>query len=380
MKFVRQIKQYVERQLYKLAVKLEDAYLDHQADRRLIAALRQFKPDEQLYVRQILRNQNEYLRWDQNTYRKLNAELTHQNLMFDIASTVCQYLRPLFAIIGVQPMSGPVQLIYRLAIQKADNKLRLTITKDGVEAGTRKLQPQLMIEAMQDVRLIHGVDASAEIATAIASEIANEFFAEYLYHLLKAAGEPVVVETPENADHMGAASSAAVAIMQVANDIARATRRGAGNFIVCSHITATTLQAILGNNFVPAQRPSASTSMFYKVGTMMGNIAVYVSLHPEFLGEDRTTETILVGYKGKASELDAGMVFCPYMLVMNSGIVINPITFGPLITFKTRYGHKDYDASDEFPAGSSAYYRVLKVKFPDLLQDVSPETVDQLPK
>ena len=288
-------------------------------------------------------------------------------------------------IVGVQPMTGPVGQIHTLRVRyastndatgtsndvtagdealspfkigqaysgdltagKADataskegtggNAMSIQILKQTVEAKTRKLQARWTFESAQDAQAQQGIDIEAEIMAALAQEITAEIDQEILASLRTLAG--TAAETFNQAAVSGTATfvgdehaALSVLINKVANNIAARTRRGAGNFAVVSPFALTILQSATTSAFARTTEGTFEAPTNTKmVGTLNGAMKVYVDAY----AGDSTD--VLVGYKG-SSESDAAAFYCPYIPLMSSGVVLDPSTFEPVVSFMTRYGY-----------------------------------------
>jgi len=282
-------------------------------------------------------------------------------------------------LVGVQPMTGPVGQIHTLRVRYADafddvtageealspfkigvgysgggstdkadstatlegsagKRLSIQILKQTVEAKTRKLSARWTFEAAQDAQAQQGIDIEAEIMAALAQEITAEIAQEILASLRSLAG--TAGQTYNQAAVSGTATfvgdeHAALAVMinKVANDIAARTRRGAGNYCVVSPHTLTILQSATTSAFARTTEGTFEAPTNTKmVGTLNGAMKVYVDAY----AVDATD--VLVGYKG-SSESDAPAFYCPYIPLMSSGVVLDPSTFEPVVSFMTRYGY-----------------------------------------
>ena len=284
-------------------------------------------------------------------------------------------------LVGVQPMTGPVGQIHTLRVryaESADNvnagdealspfkiasaysgnnddsnpaanstaalegnagkKLSIQILKQTVEAKTRKLSARWTFEAAQDAQSQHGIDVEAEIMAALAQEITAEIDQEVLTSLRALAG--TAVEEYDQAAVSGTATfvgdehaALAVQINRAANLIAQRTRRGAGNYTVVSPFALTILQSATTSAFARTTEGTFEAPTNTKmVGTLNNAMRVYVDTY----ASDSTP--ILVGYKG-SSESDAPAFYCPYIPLMSSGVVLDPATFEPVVSFMTRYGY-----------------------------------------
>ena len=284
-------------------------------------------------------------------------------------------------IVGVQPMTGPVGQIHTLRVRYADSfddvtageealspfqiglgysgggstdkadatanlegtagkRLSIQILKQTVEAKTRKLSARWTFEAAQDAQAQQGIDIEAEIMAALAQEITAEIDQEVLNSLRTLAGSAESdVQYDQNAVSGTATfvgdehAALAVMINRAANKIAQRTRRGAGNFAVVSPHTLTVLQSATTSAFARTTEGTFEAPTNTKlVGTLNGAMKVYVDAY----ASDSTD--VLVGYKG-TSEADAAAFYCPYIPLMSSGVVLDPSSFEPVVSFMTRYGY-----------------------------------------
>ena len=285
-------------------------------------------------------------------------------------------------LVGVQPMTGPVGQIHTLRVRYSDTssgagvvageealspfkiaeaysgneaspakaastatlegaagkRMSIQILKQTVEAKTRKLSARWTFEAAQDAQAQQGIDVEAEIMAALAQEITAEIDQEVLASLLALAGSDT--ETYNQANVSGTATfvgdehaALAVQINRVANLIAQRTRRGAGNYAVVSPFALTILQSATTSAFARTTEGTFEAPTNTKfVGTLNNAMKVYVNSY----ATDNTS--ILVGYKG-SSESDAPAFYCPYIPLMSSGVVLDPATFEPVVSFMTRYGY-----------------------------------------
>ena len=288
-------------------------------------------------------------------------------------------------IIGVQPMTGPVAQIHTLRVRYADsvtdssayatsanagdealspfkiataysgsnttgqatstaalegvagNRINVQILKQVVEAKTRKLSARWTFEAAQDAQSMHGLDVEAEIMAALAQEITVEIDQEILGSLRALAATDYTFDQAAvsgTATFVGDEHAAlAVLINRTANLIAQRTRRGAGNWTVVSPAALTVLQSATTSAFARTTEGTFEAPTNTKfVGTLNGAMKVYVD------GYANDSQAVLVGYKG-SSEADAAAFYCPYIPLMSSGVVLDPSTFEPVVSFMTRYGY-----------------------------------------
>jgi hypothetical protein len=216
-------------------------------------------------------------------------------------------------------------------------QISVQILKQAVEAKTRKLQARWTFESAQDAQAMHGIDVEAEIMAALAQEITAEIDQEILLSLRSLASTEFTYNQATvsgTATFVGDEHAAlAVLINRVANLIAQRTRRGAGNYAVVSSAALTVLQSATTSAFARTTEGTFEAPTNTKfVGTLNGAMRVFVDSYAS------DTTPVLVGYKG-SSEADAPAFYCPYIPLMSSGVVLDPTTFEPVVSFMTRYGY-----------------------------------------
>ena len=215
--------------------------------------------------------------------------------------------------------------------------ISVQILKQAVEAKTRKLQARWTFEAAQDAQSMHGIDVEAEIMAALAQEITAEIDQEILLSLRTLAATEFTYNQATvsgTATFVGDEHAAlAVLINRTANLIAQRTRRGAGNYAVVSPAALTVLQSATTSAFARSTEGTFEAPTNTKfVGTLNGTMRVFCDSYAS------DTTAVLVGYKG-SSETDAPAFYCPYVPLMSSGVVLDPSSFEPVVSFMTRYGY-----------------------------------------
>ena len=261
--------------------------------------------------------------------------------------------------------------------------MRLSVLKQTITAGSRKLQARWTMEAAQDLSAQHGLDLESELTAALSAQIAHEIDNEILTDLLALASTTstydFAVPTPGFAPnylgdryaHLG------VLINKMANEIGAKTRRGPGNWLVGGHLITSILQSASKSVFAPAVSGSFSDPTGNKmVGTMNGNMKVFSynwgiddayqvgSNFPSTtdINAGGTGENVLIGYKGGASELDSGYFYCPYIPLMSTGVVMDANTFMPAVSLMTRYGKATFTNTGTSLGNSADYYARILVK------------------
>jgi hypothetical protein len=257
-------------------------------------------------------------------------------------------------------------------------KMGMNIVGQTVEAKSRKLQAGISLEAMQDAKSGHNMNIETEMTKALSADIISEIDQEIITDLIALAG---TAATFDGAGAGGYGSSAAgnyapayvgdrlanigVIINDVANEIGRKNRRGAGNFIVVSPRMVGVLQSASRSTFAPAVSGSfKGPNNTMLVGTLNGNIKVYSYMYAHVAAGGN--DTILVGYKGGNGQSDAGYYYCPYVPLMSSGIVTNPVTFNRAMSLMTRYGKLTFTDTTTSLGNSADYYGKINVTALDL--------------
>lgn len=248
--------------------------------------------------------------------------------------------------------------------------VKLEVVSQAVEAQTRKLQAGWTVEAQQDLQNQHGLNLESELTKVISAEIVQEIDSEILSDLLALAGTVGVFDyatiglTGYQPAYLGDRfANLGVVINAVANEIARKTRRGQGNFIVVSPMIVSVLQSAAKSVFAPAVSGSfKGPNNTQLVGTLNGTIKVYSYLWNQVSGLSSTADDIiLVGYKGGNGETDAGYFYMPYIPLMSTGVMINPVTTQPTISLMTRYGKCAFTQTQTSLGNSSDYYGKINV-------------------
>jgi hypothetical protein len=216
-------------------------------------------------------------------------------------------------------------------------QISVQILRQAVEAKSRKLQARWTFEAAQDAQSQHGIDVEAEIMAALAQEITAEIDQEILLSLRSLAATEFTYNQATvsgTATFVGDEHAAlAVLINRVSNLIAQRTRRGAGNWAVVSSEALTVLQSATTSAFARTTEGTFEAPTNTKfVGTLNNAMRVFVDSYAP------SGTPVLVGYKG-TSETDAAAFYCPYVPLMSSGVVLDPATFEPVVSFMTRYGY-----------------------------------------
>ncbi len=225
-------------------------------------------------------------------------------------------------------------------------EMSFSIEKVTVTAKSRALKAEYTLELAQDLKAIHGLDAETELANILSSEILTEINREVVRTIYVTA-KPGAQNNVANAgtfdldvDSNGRWSvekfkGLLFQIERDANAIGHETRRGKGNFIVCSADVASALAAAKVMDYTPllntSDTPDDTVSTL--AGTINGRIKVYVDPYSANISNDHY---YVMGYKG-SNAYDAGLFYCPYV-PLQMVRSIGQDTFQPKIGFKTRYG------------------------------------------
>ena len=253
-------------------------------------------------------------------------------------------------------------------------EMAFSIERVAVEARSRALKAEYTTELAQDLKAVHGLEAEAELANILSVEILNEINREIIravYASAKAGAQQAGLDTAGNYDLVADSDGRWSAeryrglmyqIEREANVIAKETRRGKGNFILCSADVASALAMGGFLNLSPALNVQLNVDDTGNVfaGVLNGRFKVFID---PFVPAG--VDFVCVGYKG-TSPYDAGMFYCPYVpLQMMRAVGEN--TFQPKIGFKTRYGMVanpfagGRTANVGLGDGNNTYYRLFRV-------------------
>jgi len=269
------------------------------------------------------------------------------------------------------------------ATANAFNEMAFSIEKVTVTAKSRALKAEYSLELAQDLKAIHGLNAEAELANILSTEILAEINREVIRTIYKVAEQGAVQNTATpgvfdlDVDSNGRWSvekfkGLLFQIERDANAIAQRTRRGKGNIILCSADVASALTMAGVLDYTPALNSNLNVDDTGNTfaGTLMGKFKVYIDPYAANLTSGNATpgnQYYVVGYKG-SSPYDAGLFYCPYVpLQMVRAVGEN--TFQPKIGFKTRYGMVANPFAEGTDQGlgrlllnANRYYRRVAVK------------------
>jgi|SaaInl5LU_22_DNA_1037371.scaffolds.fasta_scaffold00068_54 hypothetical protein len=251
-------------------------------------------------------------------------------------------------------------------------QMGFTIEKATVTAKSRALKAEYTLELAQDLKAIHGLDAETELANILSTEILAEINREVIRTInaqakigsrqagIQTAG---IFDLATDADGRWSVEKFKGLILQIereSNVIAKETRRGKGNFIICSSDVASALAAsgMLDYNPAMATNLNVDDTGNTFAGVLNGRTRVYIDPYA-------TADYINVGYKG-TNPYDAGLFYCPYV-PLTMVRAVGEDTFQPKIGFKTRYGMASNPFVGSSPASglaadrSNQYYRIFRV-------------------
>jgi hypothetical protein len=253
-----------------------------------------------------------------------------------------------------------------------------SIEKVTVTAKTRALKAEYSMELAQDLKAVHGLDAETELSNILSSEILAEINREVLRTIYTSAkvGAQVGTTLPGTFDldtdsngrwMVEKVKGLAFQIEREANTIAKTTRRGKGNVLICSSDVASALAMAGILDYQSALQSQVNLTVDDTgntfAGTLFGRIKVYID---PYFPAGATSEFAVVGFKG-SNAYDAGLFYCPYVpLQMVRAVDTN--NFQPKIGFKTRYGlvanpfaQGTTQGSGVIGAMNNNYYRAFKV-------------------
>ena len=251
-------------------------------------------------------------------------------------------------------------------------EMGFTIEKATVTAKSRALKAEYSLELAQDLKAIHGLDAETELANILSTEILAEINREVIRTINSQAKTGAlqtntavngIFDVQTDADGRWSVEKFKGLVLQIereCNRIAIETRRGKGNFIICSSDVASALSAAGMLDYTPAMSTTLNVDDTGNTfaGTLNGRTRVYIDPYAN-------TNYVTVGYKG-TNPYDAGLFYCPYV-PLTMVRAVGEDTFQPKIGFKTRYGMASNPFVGATPADGLAavktnqYYRIFRV-------------------
>jgi hypothetical protein len=230
-------------------------------------------------------------------------------------------------------------------------EITLKFIQTTVTARTRKLAAQWTLEAAQDAKASLGINIEEEMISALAQTIANDIDRELLNTIEKKVGYTTNYDYESISGYNSMAEKYQALyskILEVANQIAVRTRRGAANWMVVNPNVLTVLQTLKSFNFAPNATTYVDPTNVGLAGTIEGRFKVFTDII-------RTSDDVLLGYKGN-TETDTGIVYMPYVPIEVSPTILDGNTFMPRVMLSTRYAIADN------LLGADAYYGKVIVK------------------
>jgi hypothetical protein len=257
-------------------------------------------------------------------------------------------------------------------------EMGFSIEKVSVTAKTRALKAEYTMELAQDLKAVHGLDAETELANILSTEILAEINREVVRTVYSSAKVGAQVGTTTagtfdlDTDSNGRwmvekIKGLAFQVEREANTIAKTTRRGKGNIMICSSDVASALAmaGILDYNSALQGQVNLTVDDTGNTfaGTIFGRIKVYID---PYFPASASSEFAVIGYKG-ANAYDAGLFYCPYV-PLQMVRAVDTGNFQPKIGFKTRYGlvanpfaEGTTQGSGVITARTNLYYRAFKI-------------------
>ena len=258
------------------------------------------------------------------------------------------------------------------------NEMAFSIEKTTVTAKSRALKAEYTVELAQDLKAIHGLDAESELSNILSQEILAEINREVIRTIYRVAKDGAASTATPGTFDLDVDSNGRWSVERFkgllfnierdANVIAQDTRRGKGNFIICSADVASALAMSGVLDYTPALSTNLNVDDTGNTfaGVLNGRYRVYID--PYSANTGAASQFYVAGYKG-SSAYDAGLFYCPYV-PLQMVRAIDPNTFQPKIGFKTRYGmianpyvtkSDGTTDGDTFTAARNQYYRKVKV-------------------
>ena len=253
-------------------------------------------------------------------------------------------------------------------------QMAFSIEKASVTAKTRASKAEYSIELAQDMKSVHGLDAEGELSNILSAEILTEINREVVRTVYRTAKPGAAVGTATagtfdlDVDSNGRWSvekfkGLMFQVEREANQIAKNTRRGKGNIVICSSDVASALQMAGVLDYAPALNSNAlnvdDTGNTF-AGVLNGRMRVYIDPYA-------TGNYMVIGYKG-ASAFDAGLFYCPYV-PLQMVRAVDQDSFQPKIGFKTRYGMVANPFAEGATAGAGALTKDSNVYYRRVLVD-----------
>jgi hypothetical protein len=231
--------------------------------------------------------------------------------------------------------------------------VNLDVTTDTVETSSRKLSATYSLESADDLQALDGLDVEQELNSVLSTEVISQLDREIIDFL---NDMPTQIETVDFAESDGRfsgerLSAITIALDKFSGDIAKRTHKGGATWVLTSMGGFTALKNASNTNFVPAnqftpanQQPETRSSLY--VG-QLGTMAVYIDVYAQ-------SDYFLLGYKG--SDVDAPVIFCPYIPLSSSGLVTLPESGDQRLMLRHRSGLKAFTDPDVSLGDSPDYF------------------------
>lgn len=333
--------------LRKLRQTVSEKVTSYRCDKTINALIADVPTHQQLLYKTLLSNQLYWL-MQQNM-----PDDTHQTYMA-LTKQIIGNILEIGGVVGIQPLSDPNGMIYHLRCANDGAPLEespvpytapplvIQVIHTAITSRTRKLPSEWPIIPLQP----HSDVIRREMVNVMAKEISDDILSELLHRACVSANTNMPSVTPDTMVR---------AILDASRQIAFKTRRASGNVIITSPV-GVSLLAMAG--VVIHDDHNDDKPLYYTGSTKVGGVmfSVYVSTDPMFSGEH--AEMFLVAYKSSVNEIDCGMIYSPYQVLLPRGPSIDPHTFEPRMTVFTRYSIQEYN-DITFPTGN--YYATVTV-------------------
>lgn len=245
-------------------------------------------------------------------------------------------------------------------------EMGFTIEKISVEAKTRQVKAEYSHELAQDMKNVHGMDTDSILSEILSQELTGETnrqLQKIMYKVAKAGAQTGtasagIFDLDTDSDGRWSVERFKGLLFHIdreANSIARDTRRGRGNFLICSSDVASALALAGRLDYSPALKTDLDVDDTGNTfaGTLDGKYKVYID---PYYASATNRDMVVIGYKG--NQFDAGLYFCPYVPLMKVQAQ-DPNNFSPKIGFKTRYGvvGNPYYSGGALTANENGYFR-----------------------
>jgi hypothetical protein len=230
--------------------------------------------------------------------------------------------------------------------------MSIDVVTDSVETMSRKLSASYTLEAADDLAAYDGLDIESELNMSLGDEVLREMDRELLAELNALAGYVTSFDFATADGRYAGEKFAAlsVAIEALSAKIAQVTKQSGASWMVISPKLFVAIKNASNSTFIPAGSGNLELSSSLFVGTFGGNVRVYVDPYA-------ATDSVLMGYKG--SEINSGLIYCPYIPLTSSGVVRNSETGDFRIMMRSRYGlYKAIDPVKSLGNASDYYARM----------------------